>query len=680
MKNFCLSILAILFIANAGYSQLAYYDTKDITRELIEVQGSKFSFKKDTQSIKKLAAILKEYLPEPFRDDTLTTGQIFAFYLDNIFIGAQLDSLMAGATADLVSGGSKNKSLPSTVSISNLADGIARFLIKRGKEELNAAFFNRLKKFLDSHDECKILFPATSEFFGNIATYRFAELIQSLREAFQKDLSNLIVGLDQLIDLPKYQELLKELPEIRLAIRSVKIVSELSQSSTDNNINPALVIKHLAALNEWEEIHPNLGSSWKLLNIISETLRSNSADHIWIKLDELNSLVNSRVELTIFLGLFYQRAGSISFTVNLESITVKKYVDSLMLKGTILQVASLVENFALLANDIDRTITDLRSKLPNGSLANEDYYTYINKAISIIDYGFKVANTIKPGLNANKYILIARHSNDLYKSIFTKNYNNAVTDLFHILDELFDNTEELASLKVYAKIADSIAKSTDLSLKQYLLKNGKKIVDSIVAANLSVAKKKLMDPKVIEGILKYGNFFASVIKAESAEDVQNAIEAAALPAGSYSIKQKSLFNVSVNGYIGYGWDINEGSGVYAPVGISVSKGLSKKFGGAVSLFVAVIDVGSIASYRLKNGDDEELKQEVRLESIFAPGVQLFFAIPKTPIAFGPGWRMTPKLFYSNDTEFTVVNSKSVFTFSVVIDIPFFSITNTPFKR
>src|SRR6202012_2278169 len=65
------------------------------------------------------------------------------------------------------------------IDVTNIADGLAQFLIKRGKDELNVAFFNGMKKFLNAHKECETLFPATTLFLNNIESYKYAELIQS---------------------------------------------------------------------------------------------------------------------------------------------------------------------------------------------------------------------------------------------------------------------------------------------------------------------------------------------------------------------------------------------------------------------------------------------------------------------------------------------------------------------
>ncbi|MEP7108529.1 MAG: hypothetical protein ABI760_11115 [Ferruginibacter sp.] len=553
----------------------------------------------------------------------------------------------------------------SSLNVTNLADGIARFLIKRGKEELNVAFFNRMNKFLNEHEECKTLFPSTTDFLKNIDLARYAEFLQSLREAFHKDLSNLVTGLNQLIDLPKYTELLKNFPEIRLALRSLRIVNELSQSG--KAILPDSIIHQLANLNEWKEIDLNLANSWKALDIISQSVRyipqpqdGSDTTMCWIKLSDMNELIQDTIKLKIFLGLLYQKMDGVEF----KGKDGVKSIQAFMFENrfSILTVASLVDNFITLANDVDRSIQDIRQKKDIG-FSKDDYYTYISKAINITEYGFKVANTINPGIADNRYISIAKNGNNLYKNIYTKNYNNAVMDVYNILNQIFGDKSSL--------VIEKTQNSKDAKLNNSL--------------TTSVNSVKFPSPKIIEGILKYGNFMASVIKSESAEDVESALDAAALPSGSYSIKQKSAWNLSVNGYIGYAWDFYKfpfkdqyARGIYAPVGVAISRGSRKPHGITFSGFLSLIDVGGIASYRLQNGNDEALKQEVRLESIFSPSGQLFVEYRGLPFAIGGGWRRTSRLFYSGNTSFTAVPPKNVFNFSVLIDVSLFTIKNWPF--
>jgi len=178
-------------------------------------------------------------------------------------------------------------------------------------------------------------------------------------------------------------------------------------------------------------------------------------------------------------------------------------------------------------------------------------------------------------------------------------------------------------------------------------------------------------------ILKYGSFIATVAQAQNSDDVQNAIESAALPAGSYSIKQKTTGSIFVNGYLGYAFDISKYklymNGMYAPIGISINIPFCKNHNaGAFTLFGSIIDVGGLAAYRLTNSTDT-LKQIIKLQSIISPSIQVLYEIPKTPFNICFGWRMTPSLYYSGDKTFTTIESKHVFNLSLLIDIPFFTI-------
>lgn len=659
MKKLSIFLLTLCLL-NTAYTQTAYYDALKIDSFNTSLVNNTVTIKIDSSTALMADSILKYYIDSSAAKNAKNKQALFQeiakAFRDNPFlkISGQVEN---NRSLDFLKGQQSSFSVSSALSafgnlnVANVADGLAKFLIKRGKEELNIAFFTRMKNFLDdpAHPECKTLFPATTAMLENILSYQYAEFIQSLREAFQSDLANLIVNLNQLIDLPKFQLLLKNLPEIRIAIRSAKIVSELSQSATYKPLNPAVVIDHLAGLAEWQDIHPNLAGSWKLLNVISQSVLNNEGDHIWVTLGELNGLVNDSIKLRIFLGLLYQKTAGIEFVNGTEKISVQTFLTKNA--GNIYTVSNLVENFALLANDIDRTIADLKDK--NGPLTDDDFYSYIGKAINITEYGFTIANQVKPGVANNEYIVMARNANDLYKSIYSKNYSVAAMNLYNILDKIFVHAKDLAKEKITRK---SLVAADSVNLVQ------------------AVSNNSFPDQKLVNGILKYGNFLASIVKAESSDEVQNAIEAAALPAGSYSIKQKAVFNISLNGYIGYAWDFGHGSGVYAPLGFTFATRLTK-IGGSVGVFISLIDVGSVASYRLSNGTTDSLKQQIRLESIFSPGAQLMIGIPKTPIALFGGWRLTPKQFYSKQDGFTVIDHKSAFNAGIVIDIPITTIFN-----
>jgi len=588
---------------------------------------------------------------------------ILSYYFPNK-TGAQIDStiqqnpFLAPYHRSGGAQGTMGFSLPGALqsigglNVTSIADGIAQFLIKRGKEELDIAFFQRMKTFISNHPECETLLPATSEFLENINTYQYSEFLQSMRTAFQTDLNNLIVNLNLFIDLPKYQALLKEFPEIQLAIRSAAIVSELSDSS----VHPVQLINQFATLPQWYSIDSNLGNAWRLLDVISQSLQdttskdSNSIKHAWISIKTFNNMLKDTNHLKIYLGLVYERSAGITFKIKGSEISVQQFMKNN--QQNMLTLANLFENFLLLAKDVDQTLAEIKQKKQSGTaISNDDYYNYINKAINLLEYGFKVANAIKPGIADNEYIVMARNADNLYKNIYTKNYSAAVMNAYLILNEILVKSKDKSQDKLQ-QYNDSMANTSDPVAKAQL----KMHIDNLQTVSDSITD----NGKVVAAILKYGNMMASIIKADSPEDVENAIESAALPAGSSSIKKTTSWNVALNAYIGYyrgasnGDNVNQWNynrGITAPIGITLSKGLgyAKIFGkprnlGALSAYITILNVGSIVDYRLSD-DSSSIKQEIKLENIISPGGYLIYGLPTPlPISFGYGAQYGPTLY------------------------------------
>ncbi|HKH59227.1 MAG TPA: hypothetical protein VKA49_00270 [Flavitalea sp.] len=741
MKKLCCFLLLTIATHRIAHAQIAYYSARSIFQNYVVISDTTFSFKADTASVRRLAEQLKNYLPDSIKIRSLTTDQVFGLYTRNPFFGRQVARLIGGASPFLTNIVSKGVSAVGGLDVTAVADGLAQFLIKRGKEELNVAFFQRMKKFLEENIEAKTLFPATSVFLGNIASYRYAELLQSLREAFHRDLKNLLVNLDLLIDLPKYQQLLAALPEIRVAIRSAKIVSELSQPGS--SLHPANLIHHLAYLNEWHEMDMNLENSWKLLDIISESVRkqpfdidtveikngilklstreikedSTLSDTVlisgkfykvnktrfpkgtliidsayvpitrfdtvytnevaWIRyINFHDDLISKPLALRIYLGLIYEKLGNISFRLNDTTIRVQDFMKAHV--NDIFAVADLVENFLVLANDVEQSVKDIKAR-DRQALTDEDYYTYIDKAINIVEYGFKVANTIKPGISADRYIVLARNANNLYKHIYSKNYNAAVMNGYLILKEILAKSKAaVEEKKRFLDVSGSASQRDQI-----------RTLDSALT-NTNFYKDETERSKAVERILKYGNVMAGIIKSKTPEEAESAIEAAALPAGSSSIKKNSAWNISLNAYIGgyysdYTNDIDkiDGSnskvGVTAPVGIAFSKGLGHFRNGssigALSAYITVIDVGGIAGYRLNN-DSTALEQKITIDDIFSPGAYLVYGLglpflEYVPLSIGYGWQYGSKLYFKQQDGTLGISDKSRWrgNWFLAIDIP-----------
>ena len=724
MKHKHLITLCIFsFFFTKLISQNAYYDAITISQNL------------DTTGHfgPRHFPLLRKYFPNKTDNEIalrLSQNPFLSNYFDPNSLASKLDFLKGKSVIAGIGG----------LDVTSIADGLARFLIKRGKEELNIAFFQKMKKFLDENIEAKTLFPATSAFLGNIASYRYAELLQSLREAFHRDLKNLIVNLNLLIDLPKYQELLSALPEIRVAIRSAKIVSELSRA--DSALHPANLIHHLAYLNEWHEMDMNLENSWKLLDIISESVRKRSfeidttvltntvvtiqtrevqrdstisdtvslvknffkvnttriprgtliidsiftekltsrfdttfnGEVAWIRyLNFHDNILRKSVALKIYLGLLYEKLENVSFRIHDTTVLVQQFMKAHV--NDIFTIADLIENFLVMANDVEQSIKEIKA----GSLSNDDYYTYIDKAINLVEYGFKVANTIKPDISSDRYIVMARNANNLFRNIYTKNYNAAIMNGYLILREVLSKSEDaVKDKKLFLESSGTSSARDSFQTSNALL----------VSNNFFAAEEQRS--KTVEKILKYGNLMAGIVKSETPEEAESAIESAALPAGSSSIKKNSDWNISLNAYIGgyysnYTNDVDkiDGSnskvGITAPIGIAFSKGLGHFRNGssigALSAYITVIDVGAIAGYRL-NDDSTALEQKITIDDIFAPGAYLVYGLglpflEYVPLSIGYGYQYGSKLYFKQQDGSLGVSGESRWrgNWFVAIDVP-----------
>ena len=207
-------------------------------------------------------------------------------------------------------------------------------------------------------------------------------------------------------------------------------------------------------------------------------------------------------------------------------------------------------------------------------------------------------------------------------------------------------------------------------------------------------------------LIKYGAFVSSVAVAKNSDEIANAIEAFALPSGSARIKRVSDFNVSINAYLGLfaGFERIKGAddnnfkintyGITAPLGVAASWGHRPFYGfgsggkWSYSVFLSLIDVGTVAAFRFKDtisksGNEVIVADKVptiQLRDIFSPGLFLSAGIPNSPISLNLGAQAGPNLRKITSVSGGMSNSKDLankiywrYSLSVVVDIPVFNL-------
>jgi len=634
-------ILLLLINFEQIYAQTPYYDALKL---------KEWATKKGYVDVKKVADILSYYMQKneivlSDADKTIANFKIDNNFFKDYFNPPPKAAMRVVATSFTQTINSISSSAGG-LDVTNFADGIAKFMIARFKTELSAAFFDKFKDELNNPKflELQTLFPETRKTLNTIDKdiYLYSNYLNTLRESFIKDMTNQYVNLQNLLNQQKYKDFFnKEQSDLGpILYTSFYIVNELSSGKHPGAVLADFKSKEMIHLNS-TDVKEDIQGAIQSIQLISESFKSKSMTNYWVAADSVRDLVEDPIAFKIYLGLIYQQAKIADITfhggktlISFLDIVAENYDEK---PDLINKYENFIESFIDKTQEVNEYIADLKAK-KKSEIDYNDYYKLFNASLDLlehsctfiylpyIDLGYDVENKIKK-VEGN-VLYFAKSTSDLYIDVRTKNYSSAIMNTLCILDTLLlDKSHENSELR--------------------------------------------------HSILKYGSFIATVAQAQNSDDVQNAIESAALPAGSYSIKQKTTGSIFVNGYLGYAFDISKYklymNGMYAPIGISINIPFCKNHNaGAFTLFGSIIDVGGLAAYRLTNSTDT-LKQIIKLQSIISPSIQVLYEIPKTPFNICFGWRMTPSLYYSGDKTFTTIESKHVFNLSLLIDIPFFTI-------
>jgi hypothetical protein len=663
--------------------------------------------------------------------------------------------------------------------VTSIADGLAKFLVKRTKKELNIAFFEKFKKLIssDGYKDLQTLFPQTYRGLSTIGEeiYNYEAYISTLRESFENDLRTLDKNLPSIIK--NHEVFFTAHPELAATLQTGCYVA----GALEDKVHPGDILKDYP--DEYlSSLHPNWKNAVRTLQLFSVSLRDTGtkADSAyWISAKELKKMLADTLVFRTYLGLICQQviaggSDSIYFTnkngertslVKMFNLLADEYKQGLKKYAA---YTDFIRRFSEKTDKISRMLKNYQ-KPANDSLAIQQYYDYFQESIGLLEHCAEISKlpTLKdiiPNLTdtLKNYFDVAHSTADMILSIRKRNYASAIVQATHIYsivmkgnrelvrgidkkaDKLIDdiNTAQAAieaakqnsaytsvsqlnnavdKLNIAIRNATDSVRKKDIAALQTGIQQAndaiKKLRDSLpLIAHLEKEitvqndalqnyKDKLGDAMVTaeqrsSKLFKYGSFMAAMVQAKSGDEVEAAIESIALPTGSARIKRESPFNVAVNAYMGLytgyekisGFDDNcwqfNSFGVTAPVGISVSRGHSFLFfgtgedgwkrgkkGWSTSLFVSVIDIGSVAAFRFKN--DKAMAAQspgIQLKNIFSPGLFLSLGIPKCPLSINMGAQMGANLrkvsVLNNATKLDFSdNTYWRYSISICVDLP-----------
>lgn len=608
----------------------------------------------------------------------ITNEQFLAHYANNKF----LDSL---AKEVFARGGQQNKfsfsSILSSIGgldVTTISDGFAKFLVKRVKQELSIAFFERFRKILESQEDLKTLFPETVLLLDavNEEIYDYERYIQNLREAFKHDIRIIHHNLPGIID--NHEAFFEKHKEAKAALLSGCYVAV----ALENRVHPGDIlddypIEYLDGLNK------NFTGTIQSIQLLNASLRdvpTGEDGHYWVPLKKLRELVTNQLALKFFLGLVFQDAvfkhNSIPFENGKTLTQLLNTVAENWRTGlnTYTAYKRYVLDYGEKVNALNKMIDEYKN-LPEDSAALEKYARYFRAAVDLIEYSTEIIELpiIKNHVNDNdrqlklslgRYFEVSYAVSDLVIDISKKNYSAAINEVVKIYNLVRTKPAEESKKKVEAATAN-VKESPERD-------NARKVADTARTT--------------LDKLVKYGSFISTVAAAKNSDEVAEAIETAALPVGSSRIKRETLFNVALNAYVGpfIGYEkikgVDSGKinsyGITAPIGVSVSRGHSILFipsntNSSSSIFFSLVDIGALTAFRFTNDSTEKIPT-IELRDIVSPGIFFSHGFGKTPLSFNIGYQMGPLLRKVRLDENLVGKSYSRISISIVVDIPVFN--------
>jgi hypothetical protein len=636
--------------------------------------------------------ILDYYLNEK----KIAADSLFAAYTENEFLkdfikealdyyGSIRDLSGTGIFGDFIGAG---LSSIGGLDVTNFADGAAKFIVKRAKQELSIAFFQKLKKVIRETRDLGTVFPQTANLLEGLdeEIYEYEKYIQNLREAFKKDIQDIHRNLPGIID--NHPGFFSEHQEVKVALLTACYTAqELEDQSHPGDILSNYPIEYLDSIK-----NKNYKGAIQTIQLLSASLRDTSAKDdatYWVNIKQIRELVNDKLALKIYLGLLLQEAkfrySSVAFQGTTLVELLNKVADEYEISfGIYNSYRTYILRFGEKVEALNKMIMDQSKENTSDSVAVEKYAKYFRTAVDLVQYSVEICRLpiIKEQghfegfpLLLKKYFDVAYSSADLVVDIARKNYSSAINHAVHIYNLVTVKSEEGIPVPQNDEHRNILSDSQ-------VIKNDIKDKSGNTTAIAPQDFKPTSDK-----LIKYGNFMATVATAKNSDEVEKAIETAALPVGSSRIKRVSDFNVSLNTYAGlfYGIErikgIDSGAakfnafGVAAPIGVAASFGHSLFFfptgksEWSTSIFVSLIDLGAIAAFRFRDDSTAQVPS-IELKDIFSPGAFLSIGIPKTPLSFNLGVQVGPNLRKVGDGKNDYGNNVYWrYSASLCVDIP-----------
>lgn len=517
-----------------------------------------------------------------------------------------------------------------SLNVTTIADGAAQFLLERAKQELVIAYFEKFNETLNQ-PEFKTLFPTTNDYLNVFQTQQLSSMLDVLKDAFTEDLDNLPENVIKLETIPRYKNLFAT-NDGKLVKTGLLLTEQIKKGDNLADILHFLSNENDTPLSQLDSSYTAIYSSIRIGNILSESLRSIDNRKVWVDRSQIIDFLRDDKNFNMYLGLLLQQTSTITLHVGGRTIDLKTTISSLhsdvqktqSFRNQIIEFSKILEQVNHVWEDVDNMLNE-----PN-----------------VVDFQ-----------------LLQKHSLSLI---------NLIEHSGKLTDALFDTTDLNSQLEHFAeKLKRTIALAEHLREKEY----------TASLMDISVLLKTLsFDTQKLNELVKYGIFISSIAEADSAQQVQEILEANVLPPTSYRTKRTSKSSIDINAYVGVfgGLDVetenyeqSAGFGPWMPIGPAFTLWTTKE-GAANTLFFSFIDLGAIASFRVESTDDP--LPEFELQNIISPGIFYVRGIKKSPLSWHLGLQYGPNV---RTIEQGVEAASYRIHAGISVDIPLFNLRVIP---
>lgn len=503
------------------------------------------------------------------------------------------------------------KSLPAPKSgsfVTNFADGFARFLVKRTKEELTLSFFRKFKSEMEKKRELGMFFPASKDVLRTIDVdvYQFQAYAELLKQNFRQDMKSLPytlfrniqsdslkLGIQQKIALSDGLSLAKMSSD---GATFVEILDFLADDAALQN--PDLVAQiESTTQQKWVS---DMATGFKIAQFFSNSLRNPElTGGDWLDVASVRKAFSDKRTVYLYLGLLWMKAEN----KMVQGKELRSILAVISNKSAVLEeMRRDIIGFTQEARDLNRTVDSLAGTFDNVKSINLRYLM-LDKMERLLEFGLGLGKSLLLPAQIElqtdtRFFRIFRQSSELQFNVRKENYVAAIGNLTTLL-------------------------------------------------GLTIPG----DAKWKEDVFRYGAFIATVAEARDSKEVSYALEVFALPPGSSGLKKQANFSVALNAYTGLGLSqerIIESAtpnrmalAVSAPIGIGANWGFQQS--GSLGIFIPVIDIGAITAFRFKDPETSDLP-ELNWSNIWAPGAYVVYGFfNKIPLSLGAGWQIGPNL-------------------------------------